>query len=113
MALSNLPVPGCPTTWMVLGQGPTARAVGADGGCLDIIPQLSFSPLSPTLWETARYRLKYCLKGPITTNQPTNQLGFVNKNIYSKFDPNPSILSQDIGRKPILGINQGPLALLK
>ena len=32
-----------------------------------------FSPLSPSLWETARYRLKYCLKGPLkpkTTNQP-------------------------------------------
>ena len=32
-----------------------------------------FSPLSPSLWETARYRLKYCLKAslsPKTTNQP-------------------------------------------
>ena len=32
------------------------------------------SPLSPSLWETARYRLKYCLKGPLNpkpTNQPT------------------------------------------
>ena len=26
------------------------------------------------LWETARYsRLKYCLKGPVNPNQPTNQ----------------------------------------
>ena len=33
-----------------------------------------FSPLSPSLWETARYRLKYCLKGPLNPNQPTNQL---------------------------------------
>ena len=33
---------------------------------------LSFSPLSPTLWETARYRLKYCLKGPLNPKQPTN-----------------------------------------
>ena len=32
-----------------------------------------FSPLSPSLWETARYRLKYCLKGPLNPNQPTNQ----------------------------------------
>ena len=33
-----------------------------------------FCHLSPSLWETARYRLKYCLKGPLnpkTTNQPT------------------------------------------
>ena len=31
-----------------------------------------FSPLSPSLWEAARYRLKYCRKGPLnpkTTNQ--------------------------------------------
>ena len=34
---------------------------------------LSFSFLSPSLWETARYRLKYCLKGPLSPKQPTNQ----------------------------------------
>ena len=28
------------------------------------------------LWETARYRLKYCLKGPLNPKQPTNmQMG--------------------------------------
>ena len=39
---------------------------------------LSFLFSSPSLWETTRYRLKYCLKGslsPKTTNQPTLQLG--------------------------------------
>ena len=41
-------------------------AVGAGGGCLDIFTLIyPFSPLSPSLWETARYRLKYCLKGPL------------------------------------------------
>ena len=30
-----------------------------------------FSVLSPSLWETARYRLKYCLKGPLSPKQPT------------------------------------------
>ena len=34
-----------------------------------------FSPLSPFLWETARYTLKYRLKGPLNPKQPTNQLG--------------------------------------
>ena len=29
--------------------------------------------LSPSLWETARYRLKCCLKGPLNPIQPTNQ----------------------------------------
>ena len=31
------------------------------------------SLFSPSLWETARYRLKYCLKGPLNPKQPTNQ----------------------------------------
>ena len=58
-----------------VGQGPTALAVGAGGGCLDIFTLIyPFSPLSPSLWETARYRLKYCLKGPLNPKQPTNQL---------------------------------------
>ena len=34
MVLGKLPVPGRPTIWMIVGQGPTALAVGA--GCLDI-----------------------------------------------------------------------------
>ena len=59
-----------------VGQGPTALAVGAGGGCLDIFTLIyPFFPLSPSLWETARYRLKYCLKGPLnpkSTNQPIN-----------------------------------------
>ena len=60
--------------WIIVGQGPIAPAVGAGGGCLDIFfSRLSFSFLSPFLWETARYRLKYCLKGPLNPKQPTNQ----------------------------------------
>ena len=78
MALGNLPVPGRPTIWMIVGQGPTALAVGAGGGCLDILTLIyPFFPLSSSLWETARYRLKYCLKGPLnpkTINQPKNQI---------------------------------------
>ena len=74
MVLSKLPVPGRPTIWITVGQGPTALAVGAGGGCLDISTLIyPFSPLSPSLWETARYRLKYCLKGPLNPKQPTNQ----------------------------------------
>ena len=59
MVLSKLPVPGRPTIWITVGQGPIALAVGAGGGCLDIFTLLYiFSSLSPCLWETARYRLK-------------------------------------------------------
>ena len=75
---AKLPVPGRPTIWIAVGQGPTALAVGAGGGCLDSFTlNYPFFLLSPSLWETDRYRLKYCLKGPLNpkpTNQPTNQL---------------------------------------
>ena len=33
MALGKLPVPGRPTIWITVEQGPTALAVGAGGGC--------------------------------------------------------------------------------
>ena len=36
MVLGKLPVPGRPTVWMIVGQGPIALAVGAGRGCLDI-----------------------------------------------------------------------------
>ena len=50
MVLGKLPVPGRPTIWMIVGQGPTALAVGAGGGCwtflLSSIFFLLFLPLS-------------------------------------------------------------------
>ena len=74
MVLGKLPVPGRPTILIPVGQGPIALAVGTGGGGLDVFTLIyPFSPLSPSLWETARYRLKYCLKGPLSTKQPTNQ----------------------------------------
>ena len=50
MVLGKLPVPGRPTIWMTVGQGPTALAEGAGGGCLDLfllssILSLLFLPL--------------------------------------------------------------------
>ena len=78
MVLGKLPVPGRPTIWITVGQGPTALVVAAGGVVWTfVLSSILFSPLSPSLWETSRYRLKYCLKGPLspkTTNQPTNQL---------------------------------------
>ena len=77
MVLGKLPVPGVLLIWSRVGQGPTVLAVGAGGGCLDIFSLVyHFSFLSPSLWETARYRLKYCLKGPLSPKQPTNHLHF-------------------------------------
>ena len=61
--LGKLPVPGRPTILITVGQGPTVF------GIFTLI--YPFSSLSPSLWETARYRLKYCLKGPLNPKQPT------------------------------------------
>ena len=48
MVLGKLPVPGRPTIWMIVGQGPIALAAGADGGCLDIFSlHYPFSHLLP------------------------------------------------------------------
>ena len=46
MVLVKLPGLGCPTNWMTVGQGPTALAVGAGGGCLDIFTLDALSVLS-------------------------------------------------------------------
>ena len=59
--------------WIRVGQGPTALAVGADGCCLDFLSLVyHLSSLSPSLRETARDRLKYCLEGPLSPKQPTS-----------------------------------------
>ena len=74
MVLGKLPVPGRPTIKMIVEQGLIALAVGVGRGCLDIFTlRCLFSPLFLSFWETARYRLKYCLKGPLNPKQPTNQ----------------------------------------
>ena len=72
MVLGKLPVPGHPTI-LIVGQGPIALAVGGVGVVWTFLLSSILSPLSPSVWETARYRLKYCLKGPLNPKQPTNQ----------------------------------------
>ena len=48
--LGKLPVPGRPTIWIIVGQGPIALAIGAGGGVwtffLSSITSLFFIPLS-------------------------------------------------------------------
>ena len=95
MVLGKLPVPRRPTIWVIVGQGPAVGAGGGLFGHfyppLSFLYSVSLSlgdagpilteyclkgplnpkqptnqnPLSPSLWETARYRLKHCLKGPL------------------------------------------------
>ena len=86
MVLGKLPVPGRPTIWITVGQGPTALAVGAGWGCLDIFNLVyRFSFLSPFLWETARYRLKYCLKGSLNP-KPTNDFWRMSSEVTHLWD---------------------------
>ena len=50
--LGKLPVPGRPTIWIAVGQGPTALAGGAGGGCLDIFTLIyPFSSFSLSLGD--------------------------------------------------------------
>ena len=70
MVFGKLPVPGRPTILITVGHGLIALAVGAGGVVWTF---LLSSILSPSLWETARYRLKYCPKGPLNPKHPTNQ----------------------------------------
>ena len=53
MVLGKFQVPGRPTIWVKVGQGPIALAVGADGGCLDIFTLLTnlFSSFSLSLGD--------------------------------------------------------------
>ena len=51
MVLGKLPVQGVLLILIVVGQWPTALAVGAGGGCLDIFSLVyRFFFLSPSLW---------------------------------------------------------------
>ena len=53
MVLGKLPVPGRPTIWMIVGQGPIALAVDAGGVVWTFLLSSILSSLSPSLWETA------------------------------------------------------------
>ena len=71
---SNIQCRGVLLICIRVRQGPTVLTVGAGWGCLDIFSLVyHFSLLSPSLWETVRYRLKYCFKGPLSPKQQTNQ----------------------------------------
>ena len=73
MVLGKLPVPGRPTTLITVGQGPIALEWVRVGVVWTFLLTSILSLLSPSLWETARYRLKYCLKGPLHPKQPTKK----------------------------------------
>ena len=72
MVLGKLPVPGRPTILIPVGQGPIVLAVGTGGVVWTFLLSSIISPLSPSLWEAARYRLKYFK--PKTTNQQASMI---------------------------------------
>ena len=68
MVLGKLPMSGVLLILIIVGQGLSALAAGAGR----IVWTFFLPPLSISPWETARYRLKYCLEGslsPKTINQ--------------------------------------------
>ena len=73
MVLGKLPVPVRRTNL----DDSTARAYFACSRCgwrlFGHFTLYHFTSLSPSLWKTARYGLKYCLKGPLIPKQPTSQ----------------------------------------
>ena len=72
--LGKLPVLGRPTNLDYSRARAYCACSRCGWGCLDIFsPIYHFSFLSPSLLETARYRLKYCLIGPLSPKRPTNQ----------------------------------------
>ena len=80
MVLDRLPVPGRPT-YLDKSRARACCSCSRCGwglfGYFSLVYHFTF--LSPSLLETAQYRLKYCLKGPLRTKQPTNQFSDLSK----------------------------------
>ena len=72
MVLCKLPVPGCPTNLGSSRAGAYCACSRWGGGCLDMFLSCIISLFFLPLWETARYRLKYCLKGPLSPKTTNN-----------------------------------------
>ena len=74
MVLGKLLVPGRPTVWVTVGQGPTALAEGAGGGVLGYfyshLPMLSSFSLSLGDGPIQTEILSQRAVKPKTTNQP-------------------------------------------
>ena len=84
MVLGKLPVPGRPTDldWSRARAYCTCcRCWCGLFGIFSLVYHFPF--LSPSLWEMALYRLKYCLEGP---KQPTNELYFLMLCVNSTLD---------------------------
>ena len=75
MLLDKFPVPGRPTFWLIIGQGPTALSVGVGGAVWTFFSCLSFlSSFSLSLEDGPIYTeiLSQRAVKPRATNQPIN-----------------------------------------
>ena len=87
MVLGKRPIPGRPTNLDYSRARGYCACSWCGWGYLDIFFSLHhFSFVSPSLWETARYRLKYCPKGLLSQSlsQPTNPClgGIFRQNLF-------------------------------
>ena len=78
MVPGKLLVSGSRTNLDYIMARPNGLTVGAGGICKDLFSLVyHFSLLSPSFWDIARYKFKYCLKGPLSTKQPTNKISYI------------------------------------
>ena len=95
MVLGKLPVPGHPTIWNIVGQGPTVLAEGAGGvvwtfllssflSLLFLSLSLGDSPIETAILSQRAVK-------PKTTNQPTKQLLSFSKNSSNLVLPSSSV----------------------
>ena len=82
----NFQCQGVLRTWITVGRGPIVLAVGAGGVVWTFfLSSITSLFLSPSLRETAQYRLKYCLKGPLRVHHNTKWVGNGLKLNWGKF----------------------------
>ena len=66
MMLGNFQCRGVVLILIIVEKRPTVLSEGTDRGCLYCFLSSAISLfLSPSLWEMAKQRLKYCLKGSL------------------------------------------------
>ena len=74
--LGNISVPGRPTNV------DNSVEIGAGGVLFYIFSLVYLSLFLLPLWKTARYRLKYCLKGPLNPKQPTKLPSLMGSSVF-------------------------------
>ena len=69
MMLRKLPVPGRPTFWITVGQGPTVLAVGAG----EVVWTFLLSSILSLSLGDAQIQTEILSQRPLNLNQPSNQ----------------------------------------